>query len=141
MPLNRKVRDLCYQIRWVYEAMHLNSGYDGEYLNTIKVKPQLINDFSQMDLVRKWLPKLGNAVSMAFNAYDGIAREFRHAVTDPNYGKGSDASNNISMAGFIIRRDIYRTYELACILNDIYKGAGYEEPFKMIKEDYCKDAS
>lgn len=141
MPLNRKVRDLCYQIRWVYEAMHLNSGYDGEYLNTIKVKPQLINDFSQMDLVRKWLPKLGNAASMAFNAYDGITPEFRHAVTDPNYGKGSDAPNNISMAGFIIRHDIYRTYELACILNDIYKGAGYEEPFKMIKEDYCKDAS
>lgn len=141
MPLNRKVRDLCYQIRWVYEAMHLNSGYDGEYLNTIKVKPQLINDFSQMDLVRKWLPKLGNAVSMAFSAYDGITPEFRRAVTDPNYGKGSDAPNNISMAGFIIQHDIYRTYELACILNDIYKGAGYEEPFKMIKEDYCKDAS
>lgn len=141
MPLNRKVRDLCYQIKWGYKAMHLNSGYDDEYLNTIKVEPQLINDFSQMDLVRKWLPKLGNAVSMAFHAYNGITPEFRHAVTDPNYGKGSDAPNNISMAGFIIRHDIYRTYELACILNDIYKGAGYEEPFKMINEHYCKNAS
>jgi hypothetical protein len=139
MPLNRKIRDLCYQIRCVYEAMHLNSGFDGEYLNTIKVKPQLVNDFSQMDLVRKWLPELGKAVSMAFNAYDGITPEFRRAVTDPNYGKVSNAPNNIGMAGFIIRHDIYRTYELACILNDIYKGAGYEEPFKMIKEVYCEN--
>lgn len=141
MPLNRKVRDLCYQIRWVYEAMHFNGAYGGKYLETVKVRPKVINDFSHMSLVHKWLPKLGNAVSMAFNAYDGITPEFRRAVTDPNYGKESDAPSHLHMAELVIRHDIQRTYELACILNNIYKGAGYEEPFKMIKEDYCKDAS
>lgn len=141
MPLNRKVRDLCYQIRWVYEAMHFSGAYGGAYLTTIKVSPKLVNDFSHMDLVHKWLPKLGTAVSWAFNAYNGLTEEFTRAVTDPDYGKGNGAPNNISEAELIIRHDIQRTYELACILNDIYKGAGYEEPFKMIKEDYCKDAS
>ena len=141
MPLNRKVRDLCYQIRWVYEAMHLGGAYGDDYLKTIKDKPKLIKDFSHMNLVHKWLPKLGSAVSSAFNAYNNCSEEFRRAVNDPNYGKESAAPSHLHMAELVIRHDIQRTYELACILNDIYKGAGYEEPFKMIKEDYCKDAS
>jgi hypothetical protein len=141
MPLNRKVRDLCYKIRWIYEAMHLSGAYGGAYLDTIEVNPKLIKDFSHMDLVRKRLPKLGTAVSWAFNAYNGLTEEFTRAVTDPNYSKESGAPSNLHMAELVIRHDIQRTYELACILNDIYKGAGYEKPFKLITEDYCKDVS
>lgn len=140
-PLNRKVRDLCYQIREVYEAMHLDGTYGGKYLENIKVNPEFIKDFSHMNLIHKWLPKLPTGVSWAFNAYNGCSEEFRRAITDPNYGKESGAPSHLHMAELVIRHDIQRTYELACILNDIYKGGGYEEPFKMIKEDYCKDAS
>ncbi len=135
MPLNRKVRDLCYQIRWVYEAMHLSGAYGDEYLKTINVSPKLVNDFSHLDLVHKWLPKLANAVSMAFNAYNGCSEEFKRAVRDPTYGMKSNAPSHLHMAEIVIRHDINRTYELACILNDIYKGASYEEPFKMIAEN------
>lgn len=141
MPLNRKVRDLCYQIRWVYEAMHLSGAYGAEYLKTINVNPKLVNDFSHLELVSTWLPRLASAVSMAFNAYNGCNEEFRRAVNEPTYGKQIGAPNHLSMAELVIRHDIRRTYELAWILNDIYKGAGYEEPFKMIAENESKNAS
>jgi hypothetical protein len=138
LPLNRKVCGLCFHIQSVYKAMHLSGAYGDKYLETIKVNPRLIKDFSHMDLVKKWLPRLASAVSMAFYGYSLHTDEFRRAVTDPNYMKEMNAPSNIQAAELVIRHDIGRTYELACILNDIYKGAGYEEPFKMIKEDFCK---
>lgn len=138
MPLNRKVRDLCYHLRWVYKAMHLGGAYGGEYLKNIKVEPKRTKDFSHMELVRKWLPKLGSAVSIAFNAYNLCTEEFKLAVNDPNYGKDIGAPNNLSAAELLIGHDIRRTYELVSILNDIYKGAGYEEPFEMITKDFLE---
>ena len=142
MPLNRKVRDLCYQIRWVYDAMELSGSYlySGKYIETIIEKPDLINDFSKIDLVRTLLPKLASAVSIVFNAYNLRSKEFRRAVTDPGYGKGMGAPSHLSAAELVIRHDIVgRIYELAWILNDIYKGAGYKEPFKMIAENESKN--
>lgn len=138
MPLNRKVRDLCYHLRWVYEAMHCEGAYGGKYLQTIKVEPKLIKDFSHMELVRKWLPKLGSAVSIAFNAYNLCTEGFKRAMNDPNYGKDIGAPNNLSAAELLIGHDIRRTYEIVSILNDIYKGAGYEEPFEMITKDFLE---
>lgn len=139
LPLNRKVRDLCFHIRSVYEAMHFSGVYGGEYLESIKVNPKLTKDYSHMDLIQKWLSRLPSAVSAAFQGYNLCSTEFRRAITDPNYGKEIDAPNNISAAELVIQHDIRRTYEIVCILNDIYKGAGYEEPFKMINEHFCKD--
>jgi len=136
MPLNRKVRDLCYHLRWLYEAMGFNGAYGGEYLKTIKVEPELTNDFSNMELIRKGLPMLGRAVTIAFNAYNGCTSEFIRAVTDPNYGRDVGAPSHLSMAELVIRDDIMRIYEIVTILNDIYKGAGYEEPFEMIRKDF-----
>jgi hypothetical protein len=53
-------------------------------------------------------------------------------VSDPEYGANIGAPSNISAAELVIRRIREEIYELAWILNDIYKGAGYEEPFEMI---------
>jgi len=136
MPLNRKVRDLCYHLRWLYKAMHFGGAYGEEYLENIKVDPKPTNDFSHMDLVRKWLPKLEIVVSMAFTAYHSCTEGFKHVVTDPDYGKDSGAPSHLSVAELEIRHDIQRMYEVVCTLNDIYKGAGYEEPFEMITKDF-----
>jgi hypothetical protein len=141
LPLNRKVRDLCFHIRSLYEAMYLRSGaYGGEYLETIKVNPKLTKDYSHKDLIQKWLPRLPSAVGAAFHGYNLRSAEFRRAIADLSYGKEMDAPSNISAAELVVGHDINRTYEIVCILNDIYKGAGYEEPFKMINEHFCKDA-
>ncbi len=140
LPLNRKVRDLCFHIRSVYDAMHLGGAYGGEYIETIKVNPKLTKDYSHRDLIQRWLPSLPRAVNIAFHGYNLHSAEFRRAITDPKYTKEMDPPNNFSAAELVIHHDIGYTYELACILNDVFKGAGYEEPFKMIKEDYCKDA-
>ena len=138
MPLLRKVRDLCYHIRWVYEEMHFGSTYGGEYLETIKVRPKLTNDFSHMDLVRKRLPELGRDVRLVFNTYNNATEEYRCAVTDPNYGRDIEAPNYLSVAELVIRKTKSRIYELACFINKIYKGAGYEEPFEMIARHQTK---
>jgi hypothetical protein len=133
-PLIRKVRDLCYHIRWVYEEMHFGGTYGEEYIETIKVTPKLTDDFSHMDLVRKWLPELGRAVSLVFNTYNGTTTdEFKRAVTDSDYGKDIEAPNHLSAIELVItRKTKNRIYELAWLINEIYKGAGYEEPFEMI---------
>lgn len=138
MPLIRKVRDLCHHIRWVYEQMQFDGTYGGEYIETIEVEPKLTHDFSRMDLVRKWLPRLGRIVSAVFNTYNGATDEFRHAVTDPDYGRDIGASN-LSVAELVARKTTSRIYELVLILNDIYKGAGYEEPFEMIARHRAGD--
>ncbi len=130
-PLLRKVRDLCYHIGWVYKEMGFDGTYGGEYLESIKTSPKKTSDFS-LDLVRKWLPELGMAVSMVFNTYNGATDEFRRGVTDADYGKRGGAPSNISAAELVIRKTTGRIYELAWMLNDICKGAGYEEPFAMI---------
>ena len=132
MPLMRKVRDLCYRIGWVYEEMGLGGCYSGEYLETINVSPRLTKDFSRMELVRKWLPQLGMAVSYANSVRINATEEFTRAVTDPEYGKGSTAPSHLHVAGMVIRKTRGVIYELTCIVNDIYKGAGYEEPFERI---------
>lgn len=132
MPLNRKVRDLCWHIRWLYDAMEFGSRYSESELKNIKVEPKLVNDFSDIGLIRKWLPKLGMALSMAFNAYNNCVEEFKNAITDPEVAKKLDAPNSYSAAELLIRHDINRTYELVSILNYVYKGAGYEEPFEQI---------
>ncbi|MGO9378645.1 MAG: hypothetical protein ACLP29_08840 [Dissulfurispiraceae bacterium] len=139
LPLNRKVRDLCYDLWWVYKAMHLDGAYGEKYLNNINARPKLTSKSPQIALVRKWLPELGTAVSWVFHSYNRSTAEFRQAVTDQNYGKSFDAPSNIQAAELIIGHDVTgRLYELVCILNDIYKGAGYEEPFAMIAKEYCK---
>jgi hypothetical protein len=139
MPLNRKARDLCYHLRWVYEAMHFNNVYGGKYLENIKVEPKLIKDFSHMELVRRWLPKLGSAVNIAFNAYNLCTENFKLAVNNLNFEKDIDAPSHLSAVELEIQHDIMRTYEIVCILNDIYKGAGYEEPFEMITKHFAKE--
>lgn len=132
MPLNRKVRDLCWHIRWLYDAMELCGRYSEEELNSIQVEPKLMNDFSHINLIEEWLPKLGMAFSYAYNAYNGCVEEFKHVITDPEVAKKLEAPDSYSAAELIISHDINRTYELVDIINDIYKGAGYEEPFELI---------
>ncbi len=136
MPLNRKVHALCWHIRWLYDAMELGGRYLEADLNSIKVKPKLVNDFSHIDLIRTWLPKLGMALSMAFNAYNNLTEEFKNAITDPEVAEKLEAPNSYSVAELLIRHDINRTYELVSILNYIYKGAGYEEPFENIAKGF-----
>jgi len=133
-PLLRKVRDLCHHIRWVYEEMGFDGTYGGEYLESIKTYPEPTGDFS-VDLVRKVLPELEMAVSMVLNTYNGATDEFRRGVTDPDYGKSGGAPSNLSAAELVIRKTKSRIYELVWVLNDICKGAGYEEPFAMIAKD------
>ena len=130
-PILRKVRDLCCHIRWVYEEMRFDGTYGGEYLKSINISPKQADNFS-LDLVRKWLPELEMAVSLVFNTYNNATDEFRLAVTDPDYGKSTGAPSNLSMAALVIRKTTSRIYELVWMLNDICKGAGYEEPFGMI---------
>lgn len=132
MPLNRKVRALCWHIRWLYDAMKLRGRYSEEDLNSIKVEPKFVNNFSHIDLIRKWLPKLGMALNTAFNAYNYWTEAFKNAITDPDGAKKLGAPNSYSAAELLIRHDINRTYELVSILNYVYKGAGYEEPFEKI---------
>ncbi len=61
------------------------------------------------------------------------------SVNDPSFGKDFDAPSHLSAAEFEIRHDIMRTYEIVSILNYIYKGAGYEEPFGMITKHFTKE--
>ena len=140
MPLMRKVRDLCYYIRLVYAEMGMSGSYGGEYLETINVTPSLTRDFSRMELVRKWLPQLGMVVSYANSGYINATEEFTRAVTDPEYGKASTAPSHLHVAEMVIRKTTGTIYELACIVNDIYKGAGYEEPFERICADEDESA-
>ena len=84
-PLLRKVRDLCYHIRWVYEEMHFDGTYGGKYLESINTSPKQTGSFS-LDLVRKWLPDLEMTVNLVLNTYNSATDEFRQGVTDPEYG-------------------------------------------------------
>ena len=110
----------------------MSGAYGGECLETINVTPKLTKDFSQMELARKRLPSLGMAVSYANNSYINATEEFTVAVKDPEYGKGTTAPSHLHMAELVIRKTAGAISELACIMNDIYKGAGYEEPFEKI---------
>ena len=92
MPLNRKVRALCWHIRWLYDAMKLRGRYSEEDLNSIKVEPKFVNNFSHIDLIRKWLPKLGMALNTAFNAYNYWTEAFKNAITDPDGAKKTRGS-------------------------------------------------
>lgn len=139
MPLLRKVRDLCHHIRWVYKEMCLGGTYGEAYLENIKVEPKPTNDFSRIELVRKWLPALERTVSYVPSLYGGVTEEFKHAVTDPHYAESIEAPNNISAAELVIRKTKNTIYELVWILNDIFKGAGYEEPFEMIAKHQAGD--
>ena len=131
LPLVRKVRDLCHHIRWVYEQLHFDGTYGGKYLESINVAPKHIGRFDP-DLLSKWLPELGMAIKLVFNTYKNSTDEFTRGISDPNYGTASGAPSNFSAAELVIRKTKSRIYEAAWILNDIYKGAGFEEPFEKI---------
>jgi len=128
LPLLTKVRDLCWRVNKVYGAMNFTC-YPEEHVRAINDRPRPTDSRLEMDMVRRWLPKVGWAVSDVFHKCHGSADEFRSTVTNPSAGKEVGAPSNFSLAELIIRDTVGRLGELIGILNDIYKGAGYEEPF------------
>lgn len=131
-PLIKMVRNLCYHIDWVYKEMNFGGTYDSDYLESIKTDPEVIDGSLDIDSLRRLIPALGRSVSAAFNHYDSATEEFSLGVTDPNYGKDLEAPSHLHAAELVIRNTKERIYDLVYILNDIYKYAGYEEPFQMI---------
>lgn len=131
-PLTRKIRDLCHHIHSVYEEMHLGSTYGAEYLQTIKEHPAMNNDFSHLGQARKYLSRLSWGVGGACNAYHNATADFTRALTESKWWKEVEAPDQVSGVEIFIRETKNRIYELVWLLNDIYKYAGYEEPFGMI---------
>ena len=130
-PLLRKDRDLCHHIRWVYDELGFDGTYGGQYIESINIFPKPTGKCS-LELVRKWVPELEISVGLVFTTYSNAADEFIRALNDPDYGKRTGVPSNFSMAEVVIRKTKTRIYDLALVLNDIYKGAGYDEPFAMI---------
>ncbi len=128
-PFLGKLRDLCYHIHWLYGAMGLQSPYEMSSLRDITALPKRRPSFSDVRLVRRWLPSLGRALASAFGKYTLTNAEFRQAAADRNYGKSIGAPTNLHMAELIARETVGRVDELVSIVNDLYKGAGYQEPF------------
>ncbi|MCX6910117.1 MAG: hypothetical protein NTY01_19025 [Verrucomicrobia bacterium] len=128
LPLLTKVRDLCWRINKVYSTINFTC-YPDKHVRAINDRPKLTGSPSQIELVRRWLPKLGRAVSDVFHKCHGSEDEFQSTVANPSAGKEVGAPSNFSLAELIIRDTRGRLDELIGILNDIYKGAGYEEPF------------
>jgi len=137
-PLVRVVRNLCYRIHWVYEEMNFGGTYSGEYLDSIRPDPKVCRDFSRVNELAQLLPTLWRAVNTAFGNYESATGEFSLAVSDPDYGKEMEAPSHLSVAELVIRNTKGRIYEVVLILNNVYKSAGYEEPFEMITRDYSK---
>lgn len=75
------------------------------------------------------------AINLVFNTCHNATEEFSRGVRDPNYGKNSGAPNNFSAVELVIRKTKSLIYELAWLLSDIYKGAGFEEPFAKIAKN------
>ena len=135
MPTIMRVRDMCHYVVRVYTEMNFGGPYSKDQLSSIKAVPKLIKRRPNLKLVRRWLPELSGAVSLAFGEYSSSTAEFKLAVANPNYGMGTGAPSNIHLAELIIRKSASRIDELVCILNDIYKGASYEAPFAALAED------
>lgn len=139
-PLLRKIRDLCHQVSWLYEDIRIDeSTYGGEYIDSINASPELTGDFSRRDLLVRWLPELGMGVNYLFNVYNSSSAEFQTAITDPGYGERVGAPSHLSAAAMVIRKVPENIYFLAYVLNEIYRGAGYEEPFAMIASHKRED--
>ena len=139
-PILRKIRDLCHQVRWLYEDIRIDeSTYGGEHIDSINVSPELIRDFSCRALPAGCLPNFEMGVNYLFNVYNGSSAEFQTAVTDPDYGERVGAPSHLSAAAMVIRKVPETIYSLAYVLNEIYRGAGYEEPFAMIASHRHED--
>ena len=131
-PLVENVRKLCFAIRKVHEELHCGNTYGGEYLKSIIPNPKQTKKSSPVSLVHQWLPQLVGAVSVTFNTYNDDTDEFIRCVKDPDYGKSIGAPSNWSFAAEVMRKTTQRTYELVEILNDVYRGAGFDQPFEKI---------
>jgi hypothetical protein len=131
-PLLKCGRNLCFGIRDIYEEMPFDGTYGGDYLESIKINPVFLKGSSDSNLDGRELRELWPTINLVFHTYQNSTEEFLRAVRDPKFGEGIGAPSNFSAAEMVIRKVPQRIYELLWILNDIYKGVGYEEPFAMI---------
>ncbi len=135
VPLVWRTRDLCYDIDRVYLLLGLSGTYGPEALDAVRFPPRLTGAPLDAASARGWWRTVSWGTSALVASYGSATKQFLDILTLPEDQLVLTAPSRFQAADVVIRGVKENLYELAAILNDIYKVSGYEQPFEMMVKD------
>jgi hypothetical protein len=144
-PILQRMRDLCYRVWAVYDAMSFGGVYREEHLQSATTVPRYLGQ-SDLDLARESIERMRQSLSYLYYHCWGVSAEFEEAVQNPEYGRSltdrqGEGPTNLQVAEIVIRKTKDGIYHMASLLNRIYKGLGYSEPFATLAHHWDNDAA